>query len=194
MSDDDKLDALIGAAIQHVDDGDFESAVSVHQQIVQLDPSGERFADLSELLIETGALAEAEDAATRALELDPDHYKAYILKADLADRRSEFAEADVLLRRGVRRGAVLPDEHVFAVYRRWAEALVAAGRQDEARDAICVAAEFFQGHVPLRLLAGGLAERSGETLAALKHYKRSLDDLPRGALRTDVLEKIASLV
>lgn len=175
--------------------GQVEDAIGVYRTAIALEARGRGLANLAELLLGRAAPAEEVQALLeQALEADADDPKAYVLLADLHTRAGDFERADELLRKGIRRGAELPETHVFAFYQQWVAQLVLAGEAERASQIASSAVAFHRvSGPPLIILAAGAAEAAGDKSGALGHYKAALGHLPEGQLRNQILERIASL-
>lgn len=194
----DDADARFGLADAVAGEGDAPAAIEAYRHALELETRGRAAAKLGELLI---AADEPADRVVALLEStigdDPDDPEPYVLLAELQTRAGNLGEADAQLRRGIRRGATLAPDKVFAFYQHWAADLVNSGDSAGAQAALDRAVTFFGsagGGVELVILGAGVAEAAGDAAGAIQHYKLALDDLPPGPLRTQVLEKIAALV
>lgn len=193
-ADPDLVAARYGLAEALARGGQNEAAIDCYRLALDVEVRGRGAANLAELLLGQGAPEdEVEALLEQAIELSPDDSKAYVLLADLRTRAGDFERADVLLRKGIRRGAELPETHVFAFYQQWVGQLVQAGDAARASDIASSAVAFHRSGVHLTILAAGAAEAAADKDTALAHYKAALEALPPGQLRNQILERVAAL-
>lgn len=83
-------------------DDDFELAVGLYGQAIDLDPNNaDLFADRAQANIKLGSFTEAVADASRAIELDPSMSKAYLRKGTACSKLEEYHTAKAALEAGL---------------------------------------------------------------------------------------------
>ncbi|XP_039116174.1 protein SGT1 homolog [Dioscorea cayenensis subsp. rotundata] len=83
-------------------DDDFELAVGLYGQAIELDPNNaDLFADRAQAYIKLGSFTEAVADASRAIELDPSMSKAYLRKGTACIKLEEYHTAKAALEAGL---------------------------------------------------------------------------------------------
>jgi len=122
------------------------------------------------------SLAEAEYAARRALELDPDNSSATVALANVHRDRWEWEAAEPTYLR-----AIQLDPDNFEAYQQYAEFLGYVGRLDEASEAAHRALALDRS--PIRLnVAGYIAEHDDRVEDAIRHLDEGIRADPEGRL------------
>jgi lipopolysaccharide biosynthesis regulator YciM len=180
--------------------GEFDRAVRIHTHLLNRAdlPARERSQALSELgqdYLKGGLLDRAEDAFTRLLE-DRDHrFEALRSLLRIYQMEREWSKAIEVARR-LEHEAGENHQVAIAHYQcELAEAAIAAGRFDEAQQAVDAALAGDRKSVRALILAGDLASRRGDDDDALRLWQRvegaSRDHLPLIAPKvSDTLDRL----
>tara|TARA_R110000868_G_scaffold207020_3_gene456021 strand:- start:332 stop:2134 length:1803 start_codon:yes stop_codon:yes gene_type:complete len=135
--------------------GDGARATDLLNTVLRQQPDASLYIVLAEILMRSGPAAPAEEAASRAVALDPRNLRALSLRGELRGRLGRVDEGLADLRLAFANGQGRAAAGGFAIRHQLVEALLPAGQVEEAMDLLEVEppAEHLQKHVALRATA-----------------------------------------
>lgn len=170
-----------------------DEAIQMFYELVCSSPTAEACAEYALMCAERGRCdAECRELATRAVSEAPDLSSAYMALFWCDSTDGNYSEALKNLRLGLHRGAEFSESRAFEMIRGWCQE--ACDQNDPAR-ALALSGEVVElfNTLDFLIMHARLAEIAGEERTAVAYYKRTLNMLRPGGLRTDVLEAIARI-
>ena len=170
-----------------------DDAFRLLYEIVCTTPTPQACAEYALMCAERGQCdANCRDMATNAAQLMPDLPSSYLALfwCDVTD--GLYLQALQNLKRGLFRGGEFPASRAFEMVRQWCQEACDLGDPKFAYDLVNEIADFF-ATFDFLVLQARLAEICQEHRQAVAHYKRALNYLRPGSLRTEILEAIARI-
>lgn len=170
-----------------------DDAFRLFHDLVCTSPTPEACAEYALMCAERGQCdANCRDMAMNASQIMPDLPSSYIALfwCDVTD--GLYLQALQNLKRGIYRGGEFSESRAFELVRQWCQEACDLGNPQFAYELVNEIGDFF-ATFDFLVLQARLAEICQEHRHAVTYYKRALNYLRPGTLRTEILEAIARI-